>query len=409
MIAPAERPAPRNAAPGSHGDVGADVRAGARSDARAVARWLAAFAAMVFIMILVGGATRLTESGLSITEWKPVTGVLPPLDEAQWSAEFAKYRQIPQYRQLNAGMSLAAFKRIYLWEYGHRLAARLVGLAFVIPFVLFMLRGRIPPHMRGRVVSLLALLLLQAAMGWWMVTSGLTARTEVSQYRLAAHLLTAFVLLGLTVWTAAEVWEGTLLGPSLPRPWTGVAPSLPRPRPGAAPSLPRARAWLLPSLAALVFLTSGAGALVAGLRAGRIYNTFPLMGDRLVAAGYGQLAPAWRNAFENPVAVQFNHRVLATLTFLAVVGAWFMLRRSANAALRTRMHLVLAAALLQFALGIATLLLAVPVTLGVAHQGGAALLLVAVLLAWHADAAPRRAPAPARAAHRSPEPAAQSL
>ena len=199
-------------------------------------------------------------------------------------------------------------------------------------------------------------------MGWWMVSSGLTERTEVSQYRLAAHLTLAFVLLALTVWTAADLLD--------PRP---------------APRAPGRPARLLPALFGLVLVTSGSGALVAGLRAGRIFNTFPLMGGRVVPAGYDQLSPWWRNLFENHAAVQFNHRVLALSTFVAVVALWMLLRASPARPLARRMHLVLGAAVLQLVLGIATLLLGVPIWLGVAHQGGAALLLTAVVLAWHAS------------------------
>lgn len=329
---------------------------------RAVGIWLASFAVMVFIMIMVGGATRLTESGLSITEWKPVAGVIPPLTEAHWQAEFEKYRRIPQYQRLNAGMSVGEFQRIYLWEYGHRLAARLAGLAFVVPLAWFVIRRRIPPFALRRACVLLAMLLGQAAMGWWMVSSGLSGRTEVSQYRLAAHLLAAFTMLAFTVWTAADLLEGR-----------------------RARLAPGRRASILPALTGLVFLTSGSGALVAGLRAGRIYNTFPLMAGSVVPSSYGQLAPAWLNVFENPAAVQFNHRVLAIATFLAALAAWAVVCRSADARVVRRMHLVACAAVLQLLLGITTLLLAVPIALGVAHQGGAALLLCAVVLAWHAE------------------------
>lgn len=334
---------------------------------RAVGLWLAAFAALVFVLVLVGGATRLTESGLSITEWKPVTGVLPPVTESEWTAEFAKYQRIPQYRLLNADMTLGEFRTIYLWEYAHRLVARLAGLAFAGPLLWFALRRRLPGLARGRVWLLLALLAAQGAMGWYMVASGLTGRTEVSQYRLAAHLGLALVILAITVWTAADLLDA--------------------PRRAFTPR-EQGRSRLLGALLALVFITVGSGALVAGLRAGRIYNTFPLMNGRVMPAEYGRLDPAWRNLFENHAAVQFNHRVLAIATFLAVVALWALFRDADSPRLARRMRLVLGAALLQVALGIATLLLAVPVSLGVAHQGGAVLLLVAVLLAWHANGSP---------------------
>jgi len=358
----------------------------AARDARQVGWWLAAFGAMVFAMILIGGATRLTESGLSITEWKPVTGVLPPLSHGDWVAEFQKYKRIPQFERLNAGMTLDGFRRIYLWEYSHRLAARVVGLALVLPFAWFLVRRRMPAFARARVTTLVVLLLAQAGMGWWMVVSGLTERTEVSQYRLAAHLLLAFVLLALTVWTAADLLEGRR-----------------RRDPGGRSPLARP----LGALAALVFVTAGSGALVAGLRAGRIYNTFPMMGSGLVPVEYGQLAPWWRNLFENHAAVQFNHRVLAVTTFAAVLGVALLARRAAardvsHARVSGRMAVACAVATLQVALGIATLLLRVPVHLGVAHQGGAALLLVVVLLAWHADGARTMPAAPAIPRRRTP-------
>jgi cytochrome c oxidase assembly protein subunit 15 len=338
-------------------------RDGAR-DARAVGIWLVAWAVLCFAIVLVGGATRLTESGLSITEWKPVSGVIPPHTAAQWAAEFEKYRRIPQYQRLNPGMTLEGFQAIYLWEFWHRIVARLAGLAFAVPFVWFALRRRIPRFARGRIAWLLALLAAQGAMGWWMVSSGLSVRTEVSQYRLAAHLSLAFILLGATVWTAADLLEGRRMRHARPR---------------------GRRDHLLPCLVALVGVTSASGALVAGLRAGRVFNTFPLMAGRVVPPGYAQLHPWWRNLFENHAAVQFDHRVLALTTFLAVVATWTALRRSSPPRLARRLDLALAAAMLQLTLGISTLLLRVPVALGVAHQGGAALLLVAVILAWHAD------------------------
>jgi cytochrome c oxidase assembly protein subunit 15 len=333
-------------------------------DARAVGIWLAAWAILCFAIVLVGGATRLTESGLSITEWKPVTGIVPPHTPKQWAAEFEKYQRIPQYQRLNARMTLEGFQAIYLWEFWHRIVARFAGLAFAVPFAWFVLRRRVPRFARGRIALLLALLAAQGAMGWWMVSSGLSVRTEVSQYRLAAHLTVAFILLGATVWTAADLLEGRRTSRARSRGW---------------------RDHLLPCLVTLAGVTSASGALVAGLRAGRVFNTFPLMAGRVVPPGYAQLQPWWRNLFENHAAVQFDHRVLALTTFISVVATWAALRRSAPSRLAHRLDFALAAALLQLTLGISTLLLRVPIALGVAHQGGAALLLVALVLAWHAD------------------------
>jgi heme a synthase len=333
-------------------------------DTRAIGRWLALWAVMIALLVLIGGATRLTESGLSITEWQPVSGVIPPLGDSAWSAEFAKYRTIPQYELLNRGMSLAEFKTIFLWEYVHRLWARLLGVVLAIPFLWFAARGRVPRELWPRLTGLLLLLGLQGALGWWMVKSGLSGRTEVSQYRLAAHLLAALALFGFTVWTAAEL----------------IAP-----RHGRAADADRALSSGLTALTWLVPFTAASGAFVAGLRAGRIYNTFPLMGGSVVPAGYGQLTPWWRNPFENPTTVQFDHRVIAMATFALAVWVWYRARRSSNGRLQRTSRLVLFAAVLQIALGIATLLLAVPVVLGVAHQAGAVLLFTASLLALHAD------------------------
>jgi heme a synthase len=331
---------------------------------RAIGRWLAVWAAMIALLVLIGGATRLTESGLSITEWQPVSGVIPPVSDASWASEFAKYQRIPQYQLLNHGMSLAEFKTIFLWEYVHRLWARLLGVALALPLLWFAARRRLPREIVPRLVGLLVLLGLQGALGWWMVESGLSARTSVSQYRLAAHLVTALALYAFTVWTAAGL----------------IAPRGVR----AAPRDPALDTGLV-ALALMVPFTAASGAFVAGLRAGKIYNTFPLMGTGLVPPEYGQLSPWWRNLFENPAAVQFNHRVIATATFALAVWVWFRARRSASAPLLRATRFVLAAALLQVSLGISTLLTSVPVALGVAHQAGAVLLFTAALLALHAN------------------------
>ena len=332
--------------------------------AHVTGRWLALWAVSLFLLFLVGGATRLTESGLSITEWKPVTGVLPPIGEAAWQQEFAKYQQIPQYARMNAGMQLANFKAIYLWEFAHRLWARVVGVVFALPLLWFVARGTAPRSLRPRLFALLLLMGAQGAMGWYMVTSGLTERVNVSQYRLAAHLALALVIYLLAVWTAADLLSSRGADAKSRSPHIRLA---------------------LAALTALAFITVISGAFVAGLRAGTIYNTFPMMGGRWMPAEYGSLAPWWRNLFENPSAAQFNHRVLALATFVGAIDAWWWVRHvTADARLGRRMALVLGAALLQVALGIATLLLAVPVPLGVAHQAGAILLLTTLVLAVHA-------------------------
>jgi heme a synthase len=341
-----------------------DVDIGATTaDERMIAGWLLACAGMIFLMVVLGGVTRLTESGLSITEWQPITGALPPLSEAAWQAEFAKYRAIPQFQLVHSWMSLADFKTIFFWEWLHRLWGRLIGIAFAAPFLWFRLRRRIPPGLMPRLVGILVLGGLQGVLGWVMVKSGLVDRVEVSQYRLVAHLGLAIVIYAAILWTAFD-----LLGPRLPR-------ALP------AALLPRAAA----AIVALVFLTLLAGGFVAGLNAGLTYNTFPLMDGRLVPEGYWQLQPWWRNFFENVAAVQFDHRLLALASVAAIIALWLAGHRHALAARgRRALDALLAMALLQVALGVATLLLVVPIPLAAAHQAGAVLLFTAALAACHA-------------------------
>jgi cytochrome c oxidase assembly protein subunit 15 len=336
-------------------------------DRATIGRWLAVWSAMLFLLVLIGGCTRLTESGLSITEWKPVTGVIPPLTDAAWQVEFDNYKQIPQYAQLNAGMTLGAFKGIFWWEFLHRFWARLVGVVFVLPLLWFAIRRRLPSELLPRLGTLGILMALQGAMGWYMVSSGLTARVNVSQYRLAAHLSLALVIYLLSVWTS-----DSLLAESRAK----------EPKPERSP------AAVLRGLLALAFLTVVSGAFVAGLRAGRIYNEFPMMGAGLVPREYSELAPWWRNLFENPAAAQFNHRLFAVLTLIAVVFVWWRTRPTVGGTLRKRLDLMLAAVAVQVSLGITVLLLAVPVAVGVAHQAGALVVLTAVTLALRRASAP---------------------
>jgi cytochrome c oxidase assembly protein subunit 15 len=325
---------------------------------------------MIFLMVVIGGVTRLTESGLSITEWKPVTGVVPPLTAAAWQAEFERYQQIPQYRLMNEGMTLAEFKSIFFWEYVHRLWGRLIGVAFLLPLIWFAVRRRIPRRLLPALGLLFVLGGLQGALGWYMVESGLTHRVNVSQYRLAAHLVFALLIYAAMLWTALGV----------------LRPAPAEDAPGAA----RLRPWAT-ALVGLVFLTITAGAFVAGLRAGLTYNTFPLMDGRFVPAGYLQLSPWWRNWFESIEAVQFNHRLLAETTFLAVLALWaYGMRHAPQGRPRRALHALLAAACLQVGLGIATLLLVVPIPLAAAHQAGAVLLLTAAVALRHAVRAPAR-------------------
>jgi heme a synthase len=327
---------------------------------RPVAIWLLVCCAMIFAMVVIGGITRLTWSGLSITEWQPVTGIVPPLSASAWQAEFAKYQQIPQYKLLNAGMSLGDFKTIYLWEYVHRLWGRLIGFAYALPFVYFLLRRRVPRRLAWPLAGIFALGAAQGALGWWMVKSGLAGRIEVSQYRLTAHLALALAIYAATLWTAL----GLIVAPAR-----------------MVPSWVRRGAELV---LGLVSLTIVAGGFVAGLNAGLVYNTFPLMDGSFVPAGYAQLEPFVRNWFENVAAAQFDHRILAMTTVAAAMLLWLAGRREAVTPFaRCALHALLAAALLQLALGISTLLLVVPIPLAVAHQAGAVVLLTAAITLRH--------------------------
>jgi cytochrome c oxidase assembly protein subunit 15 len=331
----------------------------------AIRRWLVVCAVMVMLVVVIGGVTRLTESGLSITEWAPVTGVLPPLSADAWDEAFAAYKQIPEYQQLNRDMTLAEFKRIYFWEYLHRVWARLVGLAYLVPFLVFLVRGGLPRRLTWRLATLVLLVGAQGALGWFMVASGLVDRTDVSQYRLAAHLGLALVIYMVTVWTAADLAGGRADGRT------------------GGPS-PPAFATAAGALLALVFVTALAGAFVAGIDGGRAYNTFPLMGGRLVPAGYGALEPWWRNPFENLAAVQFNHRLLGILCVLGAIAVWVQgLRIGLGGRARVWLTLLPVAAAVQVVLGITTLLLFVPVGIAALHQAGAVGLLTVSVLLYH--------------------------
>jgi cytochrome c oxidase assembly protein subunit 15 len=325
--------------------------------------WLAAVAALVFLLVSVGGATRLTGSGLSITEWQPIVGVVPPLTEEAWQEAFAKYRQTPQYDRVNRGMSLDAFKFIFWWEWGHRFLGRLVGVVFLVPFLYFFAVGRIRGRLAARLCGIFALGALQGAVGWYMVRSGLADRVDVSQYRLALHLGLAFLILGALIWTALSLGGGERER----APSTEAA--------GAGTGV----AFLI---VALLFVQIVLGALVAGLKAGLAHNTWPLMDGRLVPSGLGVMEPWYLNLFENALTVQFNHRMAAYL--LVAVVLWHMvglLRGSDDPRARRSGVVLFAAMLAQAALGIWTLLAHVPLALGLAHQAGAAA--VFGLAVWH--------------------------
>jgi cytochrome c oxidase assembly protein subunit 15 len=332
-----------------------------------VACWLFGLCAMVFVMIVLGGATRLTGSGLSIMEWAPLGGALPPLSTAEWQRLYRLYQQIPQYTLVNAGIGLDGFRQIFWLEWVHRLWGRLIGLAFLGPLVWLWARGAIERRMRPRLLLLFALGGLQGAVGWFMVASGfLPDSTAVSPYRLVVHLAVALLLYVALLWSGLSV---------LPPPLPAVAP-----RPSAP--VPVWRAW---GCLVLVLLTMLAGGFVAGDHAGLIDNSFPLMQGRLLPADYAQLVPVLRNLTENPPAVQFDHRLLATLTALACAAtAVAGLRAGAAGPLRAALLCLAAAVAAQYALGIATLLWVVPVTLATAHQALAVILLTTAVATLHA-------------------------
>lgn len=349
----------------THAPDPSDWRAGIPADRRRHLRaWLWTGAGLTLLIVIIGGITRLTQSGLSIVDWDPIMGVVPPMSQTEWQEAFDRYRQFPEYQKLRAGMTLGEFQFIFFWEYVHRLAARLIGVAFLVPFIFFWARGYLNPPLRRRLLLLFGLGALQGFMGWFMVASGLVDMPRVSHYRLAAHLSIALAIFGTCVWLIRE------LGDDAARP-----PRIEVVR----------RRWSLrwaAGLGALLAVQILWGAFVAGLDAGLIFNTFPLMnGGLLPPQGLG-MEPALRNFVENPVTVQWVHRVLGTVLLLAAIGA--AIRARGGAADPRSARLSVAFALLvcvQYGLGVFTLLLAVPVSLGVAHQVTAVVIL-AVWLYW---------------------------
>lgn len=342
---------------------------------RAVAYWLLSVAGLVWIMVAIGGATRLTGSGLSIMEWAPLSGTLPPLTEAEWQRLFDLYRTVPQYQLLNAGFGMEGFKQIFWLEWLHRFWGRLIGVAYLLPLLWLWWRGAIPRTLLPWLWVLFALGGLQGVIGWFMVASGFQPySTAVSPYRLVLHLSMAFVLFGLLLWTA--------LG-------------LLRPAPEALPAAEEARRTRVRRQVQWAFWLAAAtmlvGGFVAGTRAGFTYNTFPLMDGRLFPAGYLDLSPVWLNLTENLAAVQFNHRLLATLTALAALWAGVAAWRHLQPGFARQATLVMVATVMgQYALGVLTLLYVVPVSLGTLHQTVAVGVLAAGLCAWHALRAPPR-------------------
>jgi cytochrome c oxidase assembly protein subunit 15 len=328
-------------------------------DRRAIRIWLYAIAAMVLAMVVVGGATRLTESGLSITEWEPIHGVIPPLNETDWQEEFTKYQQIPEYQEINLGMTLAEFKTIYWWEWSHRLLGRLIGVVFLVPFLWFWATGRIERSLWPRLVAIFVLGGLQGAAGWWMVASGLTERTDVSQYRLAIHLILASLIFAYLIWVAR-----------------GLRPS----RPGTL-DIARGVKVFANVLIVLMFLQLYFGALVAGLNAGFAFNDWPAMGGQLVPPGILDQEPWWRNFFENVATVQFQHRMLAYLiAALVVAHAIWLARRMPGSRTAFASYRLVAIVGLQVVIGVLTLVNAVPISLALAHQLLAFVLLAGVVM-----------------------------
>lgn len=320
----------------------------------AILVWLWCIAALIFAMVIVGGATRLTDSGLSITEWKPLLGAIPPLNEADWLVAFEKYQQIPEFKLQNTWMNLADFKSIYWWEWAHRFLGRFIGVAFLFPLVFFVATGRVKRKFVPWLIFLFVMGGAQGALGWYMVSSGLTERVDVSQYRLAAHLTLAMALFAAVVWTALTLNKSATEGRG-----RGMA------------------LWFL----GLLFVQIAAGGFVAGLDAGFASDTWPLMDGSWMPNGLDKLQPYWRNLFENNLAVQFNHRLLAYVLLALAVIQFIRMRNKTSLA-------VLLAVLAQMTLGILTIVSQVRFDLALLHQAGALLLLTAVL--WHSAEVGRR-------------------
>ncbi len=325
---------------------------------RRIAAWLFVCCLMVYAMVILGGVTRLTGSGLSMVEWDPIFGLLPPLDQTEWDETFRLYQQSPEYQKINIGMDLQGFKQIYWFEYSHRVLGRTIGTVFLLPFLFFLVKGWIQRPLIPKLLAMFVLGGLQGVLGWYMVKSGLVDNPHVSQYRLTAHLGLAILIYAYMFYVALGLWLGGRHSGNTPL------------------RLRRATTLLM----GLIFITILSGGFVAGLKAGYAYNTFPLMDGRWIPEVIFMQEPLWRNFFENIATVQFQHRLLATLAFLGVILLWLVARRTTlPAAVSTGLLLMLAAIVLQVSLGISTLLLHVPVPLAATHQAGALLLLTMVL------------------------------
>ncbi len=341
-------------------------------DQTAIVVWLLICCALVFAMVIVGGVTRLTGSGLSIVEWQPLIGTIPPLTEEDWMVLFAKYQQIPQYELVNKGMSLDAFKSIFWWEYFHRLLGRLIGLVYFVPFIYFVARKQVDRVLCIKLFGIFILGGLQGLMGWYMVMSGLSENVHVSQYRLTAHLGLAFVIYAAMFWVATGLLSSSSSSSSSA---AGVAGRVNLSKP-----LRNLRRFSL-MLTGLIFIMVLSGGLVAGIHAGKAYNTFPLMDGFLIPPALLVLDPWYRNFFDNITTVQFDHRLIAWLLIFLVPYFWLRVIGTTGlpAPVRLACHLFLLMLVIQVGLGITTLLLAVPITFAAAHQAGAVLLFTAAL------------------------------
>ena len=319
---------------------------------RAMAVWLFVIAAMVLAMVILGGLTRLTHSGLSMVDWRPFTGWFPPFNESAWQVLFEQYQKFPEFREKNPDMTPAGFKSIFWLEFLHRLWGRLIGLAFFVPWLVFFVRRWVNRAMLIRYAIIMIMGASQGVLGWYMVKSGLIDQPDVSQYRLAAHLILALFIYGYILWVALTLWQNTEFIISWSRLSLGAG-----------------------LLVILVFSTAFSGALVAGLNAGLIYNTFPLMDGKFVPDGLFDMKPFHVNFFENITTVQFNHRVFAEGTCFACVAFWLYARRQAiSDSLTLAMKWLVIVVIMQVILGISTLVMAIPVSLAVIHQSGAVVL-----------------------------------
>jgi len=320
--------------------------------------WLLGCAAVVYLMVVIGGITRLTQSGLSMVEWAPIMGTLPPLGEAAWQEVFAKYKASPEYIKINYGMTLDGFKSIFWWEYGHRLLGRIIGLIYLLPLVYFLYRGMVPKVWRPRLFGLFILGGLQGLMGWYMVKSGLVDVPHVSQYRLTAHLGLAVIIFATMLWFAMDFLRGETAHLKSSSGYLLIS------------------AWVV----FIVFTMMLSGGFVAGTKAGFIINTFPTMNGEWVPSALTALSPVWRNLFENAVAVQFIHRCIAVIVLVSVLSLFIQsLKQSFN----TRANWLLLIVVVQILFGISALVLVVPTALGAAHQAGAVALLACALWVAH--------------------------